>query len=495
MAPRVLIFIVAYNAERTIQSVVQRIPGSLKQYHTEILIIDDSSKDKTFHQARELRDCPFPLTVLFNPVNQGYGGNQKIGFHYAVEKGFDIVALVHGDGQYAPERLPDLLQPLIDGDADAVFGSRMTTRGDALRGGMPLYKYVGNKILTYVQNRLLRSHLSEFHSGYRLYSVEALKKVPFGRNTNDFHFDTEIIIQFFRAGLRIKERPIPTYYGDEICHVNGMKYAWDVIKSTLLSRAQDLAIFYQRNFDVSGGGMNHLYQPKWGYDSPHTLALERVKPGSKVVDIGCASGYMARALADRNCEVTGIDQYPPPAGTGLRQFVHADLDSSTFPVDAGAYHYVLLLDVIEHLHSPESFADALRASRLHGEDTRVMVSTGNVAFVVTRIMLLLGFFNYGSRGILDLTHSRLFTFATLRNLFEHSGYRIEEVRGVPAPFPIALGDTAFARFLLSVNRALIRVSKSLFSYQIFMVVRPMPTLEWLLQKAVETSDTMAREAK
>ena len=162
--PRVLIFVVAYNAERTIQSVIQRIPDSLSQYHTEILIIDDSSKDQTFHKARAVGDSRFPLTVLFNPVNQGYGGNQKIGFHYAIEKGFDIVALVHGDGQYAPERLPDLLQPLLSGDADAVFGSRMTGRGDALRGGMPLYKYVGNKILTKIQNRLLHSNLSEFHS-------------------------------------------------------------------------------------------------------------------------------------------------------------------------------------------------------------------------------------------------------------------------------------------------------------------------------------------
>ena len=109
MAPRVLIFVVAYNAERTIQSVLQRIPESLSQYHTEILIIDDSSRDQTFQQARAMAYTRFPLTVLFNPVNQGYGGNQKIGYHYAIEKGFDVVALVHGDGQYAPERLPDLL--------------------------------------------------------------------------------------------------------------------------------------------------------------------------------------------------------------------------------------------------------------------------------------------------------------------------------------------------------------------------------------------------
>jgi hypothetical protein len=202
---------------------------------------------------------------------------------------------------------------------------------------------------------------------------------------------------------------------------------------------------------------------------------------------------MARALKDKNCEVTGIDQYPPFADSGLKEFVQGDLDNCGFPLDAGAFQYILLLDVIEHLRSPEAFADALRASRRQSEDTRVIVSTGNVAFLVTRLMLLLGFFNYGSRGILDLTHTRLFTFATVRNLFEQSGYRIEEVRGVPAPFPVALGNTALARFLVRVNHALIRISRSLFAYQIFMVVRPLPSLEWLLQQAVETSDTMAQE--
>src|SRR6185369_11916322 len=156
MRKRLLVFIVAYNAARTIQEVVRRLPRSLAQYDTEILIIDDSSHDATFEQAYDIErtgETPFPLTVLYNPVNQGYGGNQKIGFHYAIDKGFDMVALLHGDGQYAPECLPDLVQPLMRDEADAVFGSRMLTRFAALKGGMPLYKYVGNKILTKIQNR------------------------------------------------------------------------------------------------------------------------------------------------------------------------------------------------------------------------------------------------------------------------------------------------------------------------------------------------------
>ena len=489
---KVLIFVVAYNAERTIREVIRRIPADLAGCDTEILIVDDCSTDRTFDRARELEQTPFPATVLYNPVNQGYGGNQKIGFHYAIQHGFDIVALVHGDGQYAPESLPELLQPLLAGQADAVFGSRMMRKGEALRGGMPLYKFLGNRILTAIQNRLLGTFLSEFHSGYRLYSVNALARLPFENNTSDFHFDTDIIIQLVKAGMRIKELPIPTYYGDEICHVNGIRYAFNVLRATLVGSAQQMGILYQRKYDVARGGMNPLYQAKWGYRSPHTMAVERVPGGSKVLDVGCASGYMALALGSRKCEVTGIDQFPASPSIFLRKFIQTDLNSAKFPVDAGEFQYILLLDIIEHLRSPEEFVEALRNSRKQTEETRVIVSTGNIAFIVTRLMLLLGQFRYGSRGILDLTHTRLFTFATFAALFEQAGYDVEEVRGVPVPFPLALGDTAFAKLLVKVNSALIRISRTLFSYQIFMVVRPRPSLEWLLERAVEKSGEMAR---
>jgi len=188
--PRLLIFIVAYHAESTIASVLSRIPKNiLDDYEAEVLIIDDASKDQTFEIGLKIAkdgNLPFPVHVLFNPVNQRYGGNQKIGYHYAIENGFDFVALVHGDGQYAPECLGELLEPLASGSADAVFGSRMLTRGQALKGGMPLYKFIGNKILTTFENYMLKSTLSEFHSGYRLYSTKALQKVPFDLNTLSF---------------------------------------------------------------------------------------------------------------------------------------------------------------------------------------------------------------------------------------------------------------------------------------------------------------------
>lgn len=153
---RVLIFIVAYNAQATLAEVINRIVIDDEVFEVEVLIIDDASRDNTFEIGLSLREpCRFPLTVFRNPTNQGYGGNQKLGYHYAIEHGYDAVVLLHGDGQYAPEKVQDLVEPVVRGEADAVFGSRMMIRGGALRGGMPLYKFLGNKILTTFQNLVL----------------------------------------------------------------------------------------------------------------------------------------------------------------------------------------------------------------------------------------------------------------------------------------------------------------------------------------------------
>jgi glycosyltransferase involved in cell wall biosynthesis len=225
--PRIGIFIIAYNAVQHLISTINRIPPSVYDRVEEIFVIDDCSKDNSYYAALGYKHelGIDKLSVHRNEKNQGYGGNQKVGYQYAIDRGFDIVALVHGDGQYAPERLPELLNPLEQGQADMVFGSRMTSGLQALKGGMPLYKFAGNIVLTVCQNRLSGLKLSEYHSGYRLYSTEALKKVPFQSFTNNWHFDTQIILAFAERDLRIVERPIPTYYGDEICHVNGIPYA------------------------------------------------------------------------------------------------------------------------------------------------------------------------------------------------------------------------------------------------------------------------------
>jgi glycosyltransferase involved in cell wall biosynthesis len=174
-----------------------------------------------------------PLEVIRRPVNLGYGGNQKAGYRWMIDHGLDVVVLLHGDGQYAPEFLPFMVAPIVDGRADVVFGSRMLERGAALRGGMPKYKFVGNKILSFLQNRIAGVSLSEWHSGYRAYSVASLARVGFELNADYYDFDTQIILQMIESHQRILEIPIPTFYGDELSRVNGIRYGWRILKHTL----------------------------------------------------------------------------------------------------------------------------------------------------------------------------------------------------------------------------------------------------------------------
>ena len=231
------ILIVAYNAENTLVKVLDRIPVDFLKQIDAILVCDDASTDDTHNVGLSYQSkSQLPLTIVRHEINLGYGGNQKTGYQWALEKNLDLVVLLHGDGQYAPEYLPQMVAPIVSGSDDVVFGSRMITHGGARQGGMPLYKFVGNKILTTLQNRLAKVSLTEWHSGYRAYSVASLRKVNFLKNSDYFDFDSQIILQMIGARQRIVEIEIPTFYGDEISRVNGIKYGIKILIHTLKFR-------------------------------------------------------------------------------------------------------------------------------------------------------------------------------------------------------------------------------------------------------------------
>lgn len=212
---KIAIFIPAYNAATTIPLVIDRIPDSIKSRVKEIFVVDNASEDNTYltvigyKQLKNLNN----LSVIRNDTNKGYGGSQKIAYKYAIEKGYDIIVMLHGDAQYAPEKIPLLLDPVEKNEADLVFGSRI--KGNPIAGGMPFWRFFGNRVLTHIENGILGTNLSEFHSGFRVYSCEALKKIPFHLCSDNYYFDTEILIQFSLKSLKIAERPIPTHYGKE----------------------------------------------------------------------------------------------------------------------------------------------------------------------------------------------------------------------------------------------------------------------------------------
>lgn len=227
------IYIPAYNAEKTIQRVLERIPRHVLGDSTKVLVVDNASTDRTARVVEEYRsrNSEIDLAIITNDGNAGYGGSQKIAYRYAVDHGFDVVAMLHADGQYAPEMLDRLIDPVVKGESDLVFGSRIA--GNPLAGGMPVIRYLGNRALTMVQNLFLGMSLSEYHSGYRVYSVGALASVPFERLASDYHFDTEILVVFRHFEKRIREVAIPTHYGDEENYVNIWKYGLDVLVTTI----------------------------------------------------------------------------------------------------------------------------------------------------------------------------------------------------------------------------------------------------------------------
>jgi glycosyltransferase involved in cell wall biosynthesis len=474
------VFVVTFHASSTIAEVLSRIKPQTWDRITEVFIFDDCSTDDTCGAAirYKLANKLSKVRIFYNQVNLGYGGNQKRGYRYAAEQGFDVVVLLHGDGQYAPEVLDDLIDPIVQGQADAVFGSRMIIPNGALQGGMPLYKFVGNKILTTMQNVMLGEQMSEYHSGYRAYSVAALKQLPLMSNANDFHFDNEIIVQLIEGGYRIKEVPIPTYYGNEICRVNGMKYAWNVFRTNLRYRLHKAGLLYARQFDLQRG---HKYTYKSNRFSSHQRIIgmtgEAKAEATELVDVGCGAGFLAAQFVQRGYRVLGVDVYDnSDARKHCTQFKVADIDNDLgIPVETKT-NTIVFADVLEHTRSPEKIL--LRARHHLKEGGRVVASTGNVGHLYIRLSLLFGFFNYTERGILDRTHTRLFTIATFRQLFQECGFRVDKLRYCPIPFENLFPSRRWlSTSLCWLNMLFVTIWPSLFAYQIVVEAtrNPSPT--------------------
>lgn len=459
---RIAIFIVTYNAAATLRSVLDRIPEEVWLKVEEVFVFDDESQDDTYLVGIGYKALhgSTKLSVFRNEKNLGYGGNQIRGYKYAIAQGYDIVALLHGDGQYAPEALPDLLAPLEAGEADAVFGSRMMTKGGALRGGMPLYKYVGNKILTQIENAALGTALTEFHSGYRIYSCHALKQIPFEQNTHDFHFDTQIIIQFFAAGLRIVERPIPTYYGNEICHVNGLRYAKDVLLSVAKYQLHELGIRQYKEYEVPP-----VYAAKKSLLSSHSRLLELVgEAPRRVLDIGCGQGELAYLARQRGHHVVGVDLKPPRFE--LDEFIAADIAAGLPIAPDRRFDVIVLADVLEHLQDPLKL---LRSARRHlAPDGRMLVSLPNAVHWSVRALVGSGRFDYTNQGIMDRGHMRFFTLASAKRLFDDANLRVKSCMTTPIPWelviPRVLGR-AVSDQVERIDYLLTRLRPNFFAYQ------------------------------
>ena len=372
---RIGIVVVAYNAASTLAAVLDRLPQSFRSRVAEVVVCDDASSDCTYTVGKEYQaETDLPLTVIRRPQNLGYGGNQKAAYRWAIDNGLDIVVLLHGDGQYAPEVIEDLVAPFASEECDAVFGSRLMDPGSARIGGMPLYKYVGNRVLSWFAKFCYRTRTVGV--------AQRLSRLPragtggnsFESNTDGFDFDTEIILQLLEAKKKIVEVSIPTFYGNEICHVNGMGYAKDVVKDVLRYRVHKV-----------GFGSGEMAFSEQSQQSKRTTAAHRKlltwlaegRP-KRILDLNCSNGKFGELLRLEGHTVVGVDKMKRDGvGDRLDEFFEADLNEGLPAEVGGDFDVVIGTSVFERLAEPEvllaQLADVL------GPRGVVMASVPNIA--------------------------------------------------------------------------------------------------------------------
>jgi glycosyltransferase involved in cell wall biosynthesis len=481
---KIALFIVTFNAQQYIESVIKRIPKEIRSFFTEIFIIDDSSRDLTFEIATNLKnkytDCN--ISVYRTPFNRGYGGNQKLGYLYCIKNNYDIVILLHGDGQYAPEYLPKIITSFNE-KTDAVFASRMINKAMALRGGMPIYKWIGNQMLTFTENRLLGTHLSEFHTGYRAYNVNSLRKIPFMHNSDDFHFDTEIIIQLIATKSNIVEIPVPAYYGDETSHVNSLRYAKNCIESILKYHAVTVGLFYSRNFDFALFETEN-YRFKKSPFSLHQYILKQDFNNSHItIELGANKGMLSSYIADKVKEHWAIDIFNP-GQAGRSKTKAIDLNNSFSEILPKQYfNCCLALDVVEHVNNPEKFlSDTFNVLKTYG---KLYISTANISYFPMRLMLLFGQFNYGKRGILDKTHKRLYTISTFKQLLASHGFEIKKVVGFSPPLTDLISKNKMMQYIEKVHTFFSRLYPRLFAYNFLVIAERTDSLDEIFKDTIK----------
>ena len=469
------IVIVAFNAEATISQVLARIPTDFAVQVKAIIICDDASEDSTYARAMECKEefPHLPIHVRRQPTNRGYGGNQKTGYEWAGELGMDVVVLLHADAQYSPDELPHLVQPILAGEADAVLGSRMLPKGGARRGGMPLYKFAGNKILSRSQNALAGTTLSEWHSGYRAYSMSALERLDIRSNSNGFDFDTQIILQLLASGARVSEVPITTYYGDEISHVNGTTYAFQVIRETVRFRFNKMGLGTGRYAPT-----RNTYPLKDFPDSSHTAILQLLsaRRGLRVLDLGSADGALGARIQQLGHTVIGVDVSTDARSADVAfEVISADLNRGLPAELRGTFDVVLCADVLEHLPKPEHILSQSR--EMLSDNGELIVSIPNFGHWYPRVRSLLGKFDYDQRGILDIGHLRFFTQRSFERLATRTGYEAKRAASCGTPIQMLLTtDGRLTRMVVTllrkIEKVLVVARPQVFAYQFIYRLKP-----------------------
>jgi SAM-dependent methyltransferase len=478
---RLLVFVMAHRSETHVCDFFDRIPTRLfNRRDVHFLVCDDASDDSTlFRLNRWLTDHNVQnVTLIQTGLPQGDGGTQKLGFRAAIDGGFDAVVRLRADHGAPAEYLCSVI--------DAWNSLRADVLVTAGRDGGTWWRRMLSWSVTVLQNRLMDWHLRSSDSEVRVFSTAFLESVPFETNSNGDRFDAEVLTQAKYAGALIEEVTLAEW---TTTHRRfGLRRAMGILATTLQFKAHQMGMLCSLK-------LRRLTSERYGDKtqvsySSHALALNVIRAARPrtVLDIGCGPGHVAGKCREQGISVTGVDLHQP-AQSVLSEFHAVDLEHDSLPADVWDFDVVLLLDVIEHLADPEKFLLAQRHGQRQrpsvGNSPLFVISTPNVAFIAVRLNLLLGRFNYAERGILDITHKRLFTRCSLLRLLDECGYRVERCHAVGVPFAAVI-EGRLGRVLGRIANHLARWLPALFAFQFLVECRPHPGARQLLDQALRT---------
>ena len=445
-------------------------PAFWNALQIEVVVVDDDSPaaaaQAVRHWAEQARRDRFKL--LRSDASLGYGGRRKLACRLALDGGFDHILIVPASGVHHPEAISQLHAQILRGEADLLVAP------SAALGFLA-------RLLDRFQRRITRIPAAGQAGGLRAVSAALLKRIPFEVADNGRIFDTQMLLQAVYAGAAVAlAAPAPPSPNKPA------RSARDAFAS-LLAAVQFK--FHQMGM-VCALTYRHLepfrYRDKAAMlYSSHAMALDlvRARRPRTLLDIGCGPGHIASRCRDLGAVVTGVDAFLPHPGT-MDHFHRTDLESEPLPVNPFDFDMVLLMDVIEHFEDPERFLLDLRGkSHRPGHPPPVIViSTPNIAFFSIRLNLLMGRFNYAERGILDVSHKRLFTRSSLLSAIRVCGYTVESIKPVPAPFEAVIPNR-LGTLLARVAAALAWLMPGLFAFQFLVVCRPLPSVASLLAQA------------
>lgn len=461
--PRIGLAILDWPDAAALHAALARISGPVAGLFAAIVVFHDSSRDDAGEPILP-PDGPLNLRLVRLTRRRGHGGVRKIAFEHALEQGFDYVVVLPADGEHAPEAIPALLAPALLEGCDAVFGWPVGRSEGA--GAVRMIR----RLATWVQAVVLGLPLHDFEYGYRLYATRVLRAIPFQQNADDRGFERHVAIQLRALGLTIREVPIPS---PAIRRGRGraaaLVSAGQACATALDYRLHQLHLTRRTRYLVDHGIHYTLKRSPTG---SHMQIVAAIRPGSRVLDLGCSQGLLAGPLREKGVRITGVDAGPGEnLAPELEAYHRRDLEQPlALPANVGReFDYVVCSDVIEHLRGRRELLRSVR--RYLKADGRLLISTPNIAIWFYRLSLLAGRFNYGPRGILDETHVHLFTRATVRRLVEEGGFHIVRERVTALPFEIVLRSTGRSRLvatLASAYHSLARLWPSLFAYQFLL---------------------------